>query len=398
MGGAREPTHEPETPGPAKGSAERARARALHAALGLASVVVGLATAPRLLCGGRADAYFAGELAVQDELARDVARSMLAQRERTFYRTSYERFDGQSAIAAYQMAALGLGQIALDHPERRADYLPALRRAADRLADPQTLHYASRQWGHHAVEQMGPGEGHAYAGYINLGLGIVRALDPDGPHAELHERLTRELARRLEASPTGLVETYPDETFPPDVAAVAGSIGLHATATGQPPPTWLEAWAERFARCAFDGSGYLVQQVESGTCTSVDGPRGSGTAVSAYFLSFVHRGLSKRLHEALRSEGRRSLFGFSAVREYARGFEGPADVNAGPVIFGMSVGATGFALGSARAHGDAAFFRELYRTTHLFGAPVGHEGGQHFALGGALGNALLLAMLTARPG
>ena len=40
------------------------------------------------------------------------------------------------------------------------------------------------------------------------------------------------LAERLFASPTGLIETYPDETWPPDVSAVAASIGLHARATG----------------------------------------------------------------------------------------------------------------------------------------------------------------------
>ncbi|HEU4406085.1 MAG TPA: hypothetical protein VFS43_12525 [Polyangiaceae bacterium] len=392
MWGAQGPTPAPAPPGAA------GPARALRAAIGLASVLVATATVPRVVCGRPAGAYVAGEAEAQDELARDVARAVLGQRELTFYHTGNERFDGQSAVAAYQMAALGLGQIALDHPERREGYLPALRRAADRLADPRTLRYAARRWGQHAATRLGPGEGHAYAGYINLGLGIVRALDPETPHAALHDRLTRELERRLEASPTGLIETYPGETFPPDVAAVAGSIGLHASATGRPPPAWLEAWAERFARCAVDGSGYLVQQVKSGSCAPVDGPRGSGTAIAAYFLSFAHRGLSRRLHEGLKAEGRRTLFGFAAVREYARGVHGAGDVNAGPIIFGVSVGATGFALGSARAHGDEAFFRELYRSAHLFGAPVEREGARHFALGGALGNALLLAMLTARPG
>jgi hypothetical protein len=62
---------------------------------------------------------------------------------------------------------------------------------------------------------------------------------------------------------------------------------------------------------------------------------------------------------------------------------------------GVSVGATGFALGAARAHGDADGYRELYRSTHLAGVPVGAGGGTKFAAGGALGNALLLAMLTA---
>jgi len=59
------------------------------------------------------------------------------------------------------------------------------------------------------------------------------------------------------------------------------------------------------------------------------------------------------------------------------------------------VGATGFGLGAARAHGDADLFRELYRSAYLVGVPVARGGKTSFAAGGTLGNALLLAMLTA---
>ena len=51
---------------------------------------------------------------------------------------------------------------------------------------------------------------------------------------------------------------------------------------------------------------------------------------------------------------------------------------------------------TARMNRDEDLYRELYRSTHLFGIPVGAGDGESFALGGALGNALLLAMLTAR--
>jgi len=87
--------------------------------------------------------------------------------------------------------------------------------------------------------------------------------------------------------------------------------------------------------------------------------------------------------------------GFCGIREYARGFTGKGDVDAGPMMMGVSVGATGFALGAARAHGDADLYRELYRSTHLAGVPVARNGKTRFAAGGTLGNALLLAMLTA---
>jgi hypothetical protein len=367
----------------------------LRAASVAASLGVTIAIVPRQLCGRPAQPLFDGELAAQDALARHVAHDVASAPGRQFYRSGGSRFDGQSAIAIYQMAILGMGQIIREHPERRDEYLPAMRAAAARLTDPRTLPTATRAWGHNGLTSMGPGEGHAYLGYINLALGMLRAVDPATPYAALNYRLTEALAERLDRSPTGLIETYPGETWPPDVAAVAGSIGLHAAVTGVDRRALLARWSRRFEACALHSSGYLVQRVKTGGCKPLDAPRGSGTAIASYFLSFADERLSRRLYDTLRTGGRVCALGFCGIREYAPGFQGKGDVDAGPMMMGVSVGATGFTLGAARAHGDRDLYRQLYRSAHLAGVPVGVGGGTRFAAGGALGNALLLAMLTA---
>jgi hypothetical protein len=369
---------------------------ARRAAIAVACLSLSLAVVPRWLCGWGADRLFAGELAAQDALVMRLATDLRTHPAGTFYQSGAERFDGQSTVAIEQMAILALGQIILDHPEKRADYLPAMRAAAEQLVDPATLRYASRAYGHHAVTFMGPGEGHAYAGYINLALGMLRLVDPGTAYAPLHDRLTEDLRRRLFQAPTGLIETYPGETWPPDVAVVAASIGLHARATGADVRQEMDAWADRFARCAVHASGYLWQRVKSGGCAPVDAPRGSGTALASYVLGFAHPGLSRRLYQALADHGRVTLFGLGGLREYAEGFRGEGDGNSGPIVLGTSVGATGFGIGAARMNGDPDLYRQLYRSAHLFGVPVDDAGGRTFALGGVLGNALLLAMLTAR--
>jgi hypothetical protein len=298
------------------------------------------------------------------------------------------------------MTLLGLGQIVLEHPEKREAYLPAMRRAAELMLRPETMSYASHVYGHDGLSGMRPGEGHAYLGYVNLGLGMLRMVDPQTPLAGLHDRLTAQLAERLQASPHGMIETYPDEIWPPDVAAVAGSIGLHASATHTDRTAFFRAWAPRFAACALDapngsGSGYLVQRVTP-SCRPLDAPRGSGTAIASYFLAFAHSELSRRLYAAL-GHGP-TIGGFRGVREYAPGYDGAGDVNAGPMLFGIAVGATGFAIGAARVNGDKDAFSALVRSASLAGVPGrGSVGGDRvFAVGGVLGNALLLAMLTAR--
>jgi hypothetical protein len=363
------------------------------AALALCVLVV-----PRQLCGQSADRMFDGELAAQQAAARAAVRAMApnrAGRPMAARPPSPARSEGQAAVALYQMTILGLGQMVREHPEVRDAYLPAMRAAAARLADPRTLGYAARRWGKNGIEQMRPGDGHAYLGYINLGLGMLRAVDPETPYAALHDRLTAALAERIARSPTGLIETYPGETWPPDVAAVAGSIGLHAAVTGTDRRELLTSWAARFGHCAVDASGYLVQRVRSGTCTPVDAPRGSGTALASYFISFADAALSQRLYDAVRTKGRIDVLGFSGVREYVDGRRGAGDGNSGPILFGASVGATGWALGAARANGDREFFRELYRSATAGRAMLGSRRIAKIARSSELADAMLLAMLTA---
>ena len=362
--------------------------RLLVALAALGTVLCTLATVPRCICGWDADAVFDGAGVTLSPFAERVALA------RHYYETGNSRFDGQSAVAIDQMTIMGLSQIIQRHPEQLRDYLPPMQGTAAHLADPQTLAYATQRYGHSGLVSMGNAEGHAYLGYINLGLGMLRAVDPDTEYKALNDRLSVQLAERLFSSPTGLIETYPGETWPPDVAAVAGSIGLQSKLAGVDRSADFARWKARFSACAIDKSGYLVQRVRSGTCIPVDAPRGSGTAVAAYFLSFADHDLSRQLHQALEE---RTLFGFSAIREYAPGFSGNGDGNAGPMVFGVSVGATGFALGSAAANRDRALFRRLYRTLDLFGVPAGSPLGRGFATGGGLGDALLLAMLSARP-
>src|SRR6202012_462958 len=102
-------------------------------------------------------------------------------------------------------------QIVLAHPEKRDAYVPAMRAAADHIATPATLAYAEQVYATEGDRAFD--EGHAYLGYVNLGLGMLRMVDPDTPHAKLHDRITADLTRRIAASNVGMIETYPGETW-----------------------------------------------------------------------------------------------------------------------------------------------------------------------------------------
>lgn len=147
---------------------------------------------------------------------------------------------------------------------------------------------------------------------------------------------------RLAALAAGLIETYPGEAYPTDTAAVAAAIAVHGRATGVDHARVLARWEALVeARQIDHASGLVFQRMGALDGRPHDAPRGSGTALAAYFA--------------------------------------------------------GFALAPARAFGQRAVFAHLYRTTDLFGAPVASGGRLRFLSGGPIGNALLLAMLTSGP-
>lgn len=350
-------------------------------------------------CGRDADRWLAGDPAIGLELGQQLVAFEAAD-DRARVSTPKDRFSGEWALVTHQMTALGLAQLCLAHPEQRARLAPEVTRAARKSFLAEMRGFGTRAWnGEDAMASLEGSHGHAYLAYSALALGMARLLDPAFPPglAQQHDALIAAYERRLLASPTGLIETYPGEAYPTDVAAVAAAIAVHGRAAHADHSRVLAHWAARVLAVQIDPATHLViQRMGARDGRAHDAPRGSGTALAAYFAGFADRRVAQVLADGLfRHES--TFGGFGAIREYGEGHSGWGDVDSGPVVLGVSVSATGFALASARAHGYRDAFVRIYRTTDLFGAPVTEGGRRRFLSGGPIGDALLLALLTSGP-
>jgi hypothetical protein len=350
-------------------------------------------------CGWGASAWLKSDAEPAGELASDLI-AFEANDDRARAAPAPDRFSGEWALVTHQMIALGVAQLCLAHPEERARLAPEVTRAALKSFLPEMRGFGTSAWGgEDAMASLGSEHGHAYLSYAALAVGMARLVDPAFPPAEAkrHDALIAAYERRLLASPTGLIETYPGEAYPTDTAAVAASIAVHGRVTGTDHTRVLSRWADLVERVQIDDTSRLVvQRMGARDGARHDAPRGSGTALAAYFAGFASRRVARRLAEGLfRHEA--TFWGFGAIREYAEGHTGVGDIDSGPVLLGVSVSATGFALAPARALGYRDSFLRLYRTTDLFGAPRSSGGTTRFLTGGPIGNALLLAFLTSGP-
>lgn len=370
------------------------RARFLAAAVALLTVAV----LPRTWCGRDAQRWYAGD----PELQYALARELVAFEARETAAPTGDRFAGEWALVTHQMVALGLAQLCLAHPEWRAELAPVARTAALRSFQPEMRDFGRDAWhGEDALDPevlAGP-HGHAYLAYSAIAVGMAQVVsdEPLPPAVKAdYDALIAAYVRRLDASPTGLIETYPGEAYPTDVAAVAGSIAVHGRVSGQDHGATLARWAAAVRAHQLDASGLVIQRMDATTGKAHDAPRASGTGLAAYFAGFADRSIAIQLTDALvRQE--RTFLGFGGIHEYGPGHTGFGDVDSGPVIFGVSVSATGFALAPFRAFGHPAEFERIYRTTGLFGLPTWEEDRFRYRTGGPIGNALLFALMTSGP-
>ena len=207
----------------------------------------------------------ASSTAASTRSSRMRSRSPRGRARRRAASAGAERAEAEQALARRQMAVIGLSQLVLAHPEQRDAFLPAIRRAAAALVTEETLAFTTRIWaGERGLASLGGPHGHAYLGYLAMSLGFEAAVDPGSPRLPLARALADALARRLDAARFGVIETYPGETYPPDVAVVLGGIALCDRATGDRHAASLSrAVAAIRSRFVDAGSGYLVQKAST---------------------------------------------------------------------------------------------------------------------------------------
>jgi hypothetical protein len=356
-------------------------------------------TVPRWWCGIEGDQWFAGNLEQVISLAREVSATIDRGVSSQEFTSDSSLFRHEWQFGTYQMAALGLLQVCMEHPQLRDEFLPVAERAIDYLLSKEVRAFDAKSWHEDPIASLDGANGHAaYLGYTNLVLALHRRVAPKSRFAELNDKISNALARRLRNSPAGILQTYPNETYPVDNSSVLGSLLLHQKYFGGDHADVTGPMLQRFQKNWLDEkSGLLFQAVDGRNGEAFDDPRASGTGLAAYFLSFGEREVAGLLLHSLKNECAGSLAGFGFVREYPSGVEGQGDIDSGPVICGISPSATGFTLASSRAFKDRKLYVQLYRTAHLTGAPVSSGKRRQFVTGGPIGNAIMLAMLTAQP-
>ncbi len=296
-------------------------------------------------------------------------------------------FDGEWTLTTLSMATVAATNLALRHPETRAERARQVSAWATKLTSEEVRAYDTKQWGTDAFTSLDRSEAHAgYLGHVVLALDAACLLG-GVRDAALHEQLVNALARRISQSPSGLIETYPGETYVPDNLVVLAALVQFDACIGEPRHAELTArWIAQVKSQWLDPANGLLVFAPGQPA------RGSGAAWNSFYLPLIDEPFAAEQSELMwKTFGDTALGGWlHGIREWPIGEERWGDVDSGPLVMGVSPSATGFALADATLRARPAQQPGIRRTAEL----VGVSWNGRYLCAPLVGDAIVLAART----
>lgn len=192
------------------------------------------------------------------------------------------------AIGTLSMAAAALISLAYEFPETRKESMEITGRLIERMLESDMRSYELSFWDKDAIEALDSSRGQiGFLGHLNFMLGAYRLLGGSSKYDELARNITAALVRRMEASPSYYLETFPGQIFVPDNMVVVASIANARLAFGLDNSEILAKWLLYTKEHLLDVETGLVLNMVDLEGRPYGGARGSYSSWNAYYLPFV---------------------------------------------------------------------------------------------------------------
>ncbi|HET7843939.1 MAG TPA: hypothetical protein VFL14_07300 [Xanthomonadales bacterium] len=234
-------------------------------------------------------------------------------------------------------------------PARRdAESLAAV---AALVADPGHADWVRRHWGDAYLERNNL----FYRMLLVAGLDSYERLSGDITHHRLLAAQVRSLAAEFDASPHGLLEDYPGETYGVDVYVAYAALARARERLGMVDDGWLARGARAFDASTHDSDVALPAYFLTDGGVPLGPARGVGLSMMLAWSPTTWPAMGEAWYARYVELFWQERGGFAGFREFARGSAWPdwmLEVDAGPVFAGYGTAASAFGLAAARTHGD----------------------------------------------
>lgn len=311
------------------------------------------------------------------------------------------QFQGEWALYTCSMLSAALTNMSILYPEHKTLLTLMIRYAIDVAISPELREYDTARWGEDALETLDGDFSHiSYLSHLAWMISGYKQSGGDDRYDDLYSRLCETMNRRILESPILNLQTYPREyIYVPDMLVAIVALANYSRQNNGEYWSTVYAWLDEIKSHWIDENSGLIRsfipdgEVWIGILPAI----GSYSALSCYYLTFIDEEFAREQYELLKDNFYKGglIKGFKEYydSDHRKGF----NIDAGPILLGLSPTATAFAIGPATYFQDWEVRSQLLKTAELAGFSVHNNGLRHYLLADValVGEAITLAMRTA---
>lgn len=310
------------------------------------------------------------------------------------------QFQGEWALYSCSMLSKALANISILYPEAKQESINTIDSLIHIVKSPELRLYDKMRWGEDPLDSITGDNSHiSYLSHLAWMIGTYRKIGGGDNYNALHDSLCKAMNRRILTSECMNLPTYPGEDiYIPDMLVAIVALSDYAKQNKGKYQNTVNRWIQRAKSEWIDSeTGLLRSFLPLDGDTSVKSPiKGSYSTLNTYYLTQIDPEFAKEQYAHLKDVFLKDswLIGFKEYPD-GSGFLG-MDVDAGPIIFGLSPSGTAFGIGCATYFNDMDLRKHLLKTAEIAGHTVSWNGKRRYLLANIalVGEAITLAMRT----
>ncbi len=311
-----------------------------------------------------------------------------------------EQFKGEWALYSCSMLSAALTNISSIYPETQKDNLKNIDSLIQIVMSPTLSKYDKERWEESPLSSLDGDKSHiSYLSHLAWMISGYKTIGGNSKYDELFTSVCKTMNRRIINSKILNLPTYPDEAiYIPDMLVAIVALSQYSQMNGGKYSSTVNSWLKRARTEWIDKeTGLLVSFLDNDGKQIEGAPiKGSYSALNCSYLSYIDEDFANEQYKRFKTVFWKDDI-VSGIKEY---YDNPyiwgLDMDAGPIILGLSPSGTAFATGAVTYFGDYDIRNKILRTAEIAGHTIKWSNNRHYALAevALVGEAIMLAMRT----
>ncbi len=179
-------------------------------------------------------------------------------------------------------------------------------------------------------------------------------------------------------------ESYTGDAWPVDTTVAVAALQLHDKLYTPRYQQTIQDWVQKVRRHLDPHTGLIPHAVDAISNESIKGARGCSQSLTLNFLYDIDPLFAHEQFEQFISLFLDKRIGLQGLREYPKGTSGSADIDSGPVIWGIGASATIVGLRTLRRFGHHDQASMIRNNLESFGFPISVDEKKRYLFGQVL--------------